>query len=92
MRVSTSSFQGIGAEVSIEDGKFVIVSPIKGSPAEKAGIQSKDVVVSVNGEKLDGLTLNQAVMKIRGPKGTQAKLDLLRQGTGDPVQVIVVQG
>ncbi|WNR46953.1 S41 family peptidase [Paenibacillus roseipurpureus] len=87
----TSSFQGIGAEVSLEDGKFVIVSPIKGSPAEKAGIQSKDVVVSVNGEKLDGLTLNQAVMKIRGPKGTQAKLDLLRQGTGDPVQVIVVR-
>ncbi|MDR6553554.1 S41 family peptidase [Paenibacillus qinlingensis] len=87
----TSSFQGIGAEVSLEDGKFVIVSPIKGSPAEKAGIQSKDVVLSVNGDKLDGLTLNQAVMKIRGPKGTQAKLDLLRQGTGDPVQVIVVR-
>lgn len=87
----TSSFQGIGAEVSIEEGKFVIVSPIKGSPAEKAGIQSKDVIVSVNGEKLDGLTLNQAVMKIRGPKGTQAKLDLLRQGAGDPVQVIVVR-
>ncbi|OCT13181.1 peptidase S41 [Paenibacillus pectinilyticus] len=87
----SSSFQGIGAEVSLEDGKFIIVSPIKGSPAEKAGIQSKDVVVSVNGDKLDGLTLNQAVMKIRGPKGTQAKLDLLRQGTGDPVQVIVVR-
>ncbi|RTE07960.1 S41 family peptidase [Paenibacillus whitsoniae] len=87
----SSSFQGIGAEVSMEEGKFVIVSPIKGSPAEKAGLQAKDVIVSVNGEKLDGLTLNQAVMKIRGPKGTQAKLDLLRQGGGDPVQVIVVR-
>ncbi|UJF33174.1 S41 family peptidase [Paenibacillus hexagrammi] len=87
----TSSFQGIGAEVSSEDGKFVIVSPIKGSPAEKAGIQAHDVIVSVNGEKLDGLTLNQAVMKIRGPKGTQAKLDIVRQGVGDPIQVIVVR-
>ncbi len=87
----TSSFQGIGAEVSIDDGKVVIVSPIKGSPAEKAGIQANDVIISVNGEKLDGLTLNQAVMKIRGPKGTQAKLELLRQGSGDPIQMIVVR-
>jgi carboxyl-terminal processing protease len=87
----TSSFQGIGAEVSIDEGKFVIVAPIKGSPAERAGIQSKDVILSVNGEKLDGLTLNQAVMKIRGPKGTQAKLELLRQGAGEPIQVIVVR-
>ncbi|NEW08817.1 S41 family peptidase [Paenibacillus sp. SYP-B3998] len=87
----SSSFQGIGAEVSIDEGKFVIVSPIKGSPAEKAGIQANDVIVSVNGDKLDGLTLNQAVMKIRGPKGTQAKLELARQGVGDPIQVIVVR-
>ncbi|MNI31506.1 Carboxy-terminal processing protease CtpB precursor [compost metagenome] len=87
----SSSFQGIGAEVSIDDGKFVIVSPIKNSPAEKAGIQTNDIIVSVNGEKLDGLTLNQAVMKIRGPKGTQAKLDIIRQGSVDPVQVIVVR-
>lgn len=87
----SSSFQGIGAEVSVDEGKVVIVSPIKGSPAEKAGIQAKDVIISVNGEKLDGLTLNQAVAKIRGPKGTQAKLELLRQGSGDSVQIIVVR-
>lgn len=87
----TSSFQGIGAEVSTEDGKIVIVAPIKGSPAEKAGIQANDVILSVNGEKLDGYTLNQAVMKIRGPKGTQAKLELLRQGATSPIQVIVVR-
>ncbi|MEW9702763.1 S41 family peptidase [Paenibacillus sp. SI8] len=87
----SSSFQGIGAEVSMDEGKFVIVSPIKGSPAEKAGIQANDIILSVNGDKLDGLTLNQAVMKIRGPKGTQAKLELVRQGAGDPIQVIVVR-
>lgn len=87
----SSSFQGIGAEVSMNDGKFVVISPIKGSPAEKAGIQANDVILSVNGEKLDGLTLNQAVMKIRGPKGTQAKLEVMRSGAGDPIQVIVVR-
>ncbi|MCS7459925.1 S41 family peptidase [Paenibacillus doosanensis] len=87
----TSSFQGIGAEVSSEDGKVTIVAPIKGSPAEKAGLHAKDVIVSVNGEKLDGLTLNQAIMKIRGPKGTQAKLEILRSGTQEPIQMIVVR-
>lgn len=87
----TSSFQGIGAEVSVEDGKVVIVSPIKGSPAEKAGLHAHDVIISVNGEKLDGLTLNQAVAKIRGPKGTQAKLSVMRTGIKDPIDVIVVR-
>ncbi|MEK3911899.1 S41 family peptidase [Paenibacillus sp. FSL H7-0331] len=87
----TSSFQGIGAEVSSEEGKVTIVSPIKGSPAEKAGLHANDVILSVNGEKLDGLTLNQAIMKIRGPKGTQAKLEIVRSGSSDPIQMTVVR-
>ncbi|PZE19266.1 S41 family peptidase [Paenibacillus xerothermodurans] len=87
----TSSFQGIGAEVSLEDGKVTIMAPIKGSPAEKAGLHVNDVIVSVNGEKLDGLTLNQAIMKIRGPKGTQAKLEISRPGSPEPIQMIVVR-
>lgn len=87
----SSSFQGIGAEVSLEDGRVTIVSPMKGSPAEKAGIRANDVIVSVNGEKLEGLSLTQAVMKIRGPKGTQAKLAVVRPGTAEPVEVIVVR-
>lgn len=87
----TSSFQGIGAEVTSEDGKVVIVSPIKGSPAERAGLHANDVIVSVNGEKLEGLTLNQAIMKIRGPKGTQAKLEIMRGGSPEPIPVIVVR-
>jgi carboxyl-terminal processing protease len=87
----TSSFQGIGAEVSLEDAKVTIVSPIKGSPAEKAGLHANDIILSVNGEKLDGLTLNQAIMKIRGPKGTQAKLEIIRTGSVEPIQMIVVR-
>jgi len=86
-----STFQGIGAEVTMVDGKVVVVSPIKGSPAEKAGIHANDIILSINGEKLDGLTLNQAVMKIRGPKGTQAKLEILRPGATKPTQIIVIR-
>ncbi|MDF2813889.1 MAG: peptidase [Paenibacillus sp.] len=88
--VINSTFQGIGAEVSLEDGRVKIVSPIKGSPAEKAGILANDIILSVNGEKLDGLKLTEAVSKIRGPKGSQAKLQIMRSGM-DAIEVIVVR-
>lgn len=86
-----SSFQGIGAEVTMEGGKVTIVSPFKGSPAEKAGLRPNDQIVSVNGEPLDGLDLYQAVLKIRGPKGTEAKLEVIRPGLRDHLTVIVVR-
>src|SRR5699024_1562683 len=63
-----SSFQGIGAEVSMVEGKVTIVAPIKDSPAEKAGLRPNDQILEVDEEKLDGLNLNEAVEKIRGEK------------------------
>ncbi|HEY0827306.1 MAG TPA: S41 family peptidase [Bacilli bacterium] len=86
-----STFTGIGAEVSLEGSKVTVVSPIKDSPAEKAGIRSKDVIISVNGVSLEGLKLNEAVMKIRGPKGTKATLEILRSDAVQPIEIIVVR-
>ncbi|RXT04062.1 PDZ domain-containing protein [Ammoniphilus sp. CFH 90114] len=86
-----SSFQGIGAEVTMEGGKVTIVSPFKGSPAEKAGLRPHDQVISVNGESLEGLDLYEAVLKIRGPKGSEAKLEVIRPGLRDALTVIVVR-
>lgn len=85
------SFSGIGAEVSLENGKVMVVSPIKGSPADKAGIQAKDVILSVNGESLAGLDLNAAVAKIRGPKGSQAVLKIQRAGSAEPLEFAITR-
>lgn len=85
------SFSGIGAEVTLENGKVTVVAPIKGSPAEKAGIHAKDILLSVNGEELDGLDIHEAVAKIKGPKGTKAKLKVQRPGMSKPIEFVLVR-
>lgn len=84
-----SSFEGIGAEVSMVDGKIIIVSPFKDSPAEKAGLKPKDEILKVDGESVAGLDLYKATMKIRGKKGTKVKLEIARQGLKEPLTVEV---
>jgi carboxyl-terminal processing protease len=70
----TGSFDGIGATVSEQDGDIVIVGPIKNTPAERAGLVSGDVILQVDGESTDGWTVDKAVLRIRGQKGTQVKI------------------
>lgn len=84
-----SSFEGIGAEVGLVDGKIVIVSPFKDSPAEKAGLRPNDQILSVDGESLDGVDLYEATLKIRGEKGTKVKLEIARSGLNEPLVVNV---
>jgi carboxyl-terminal processing protease len=86
-----SSFEGIGAEVSMINGKVTIVAPIKNSPAEKAGLKPNDQILRVNGESLEGLDLYEAVLKIRGKKGTTVQLDVLRPGVKEVIKVKVVR-
>lgn len=86
-----STFSGIGAEVKMVDGKVTVVSAIKGSPAERAGVMPKDVILSVNNESLSGLTLTEAVAKIRGPKGSQAKLVIQREGYDRTIEITIIR-
>lgn len=86
-----SSFEGIGAEVSMVDGKVTIVAPFKNSPAEKAGLKPNDQILKVDGQSLEGLDLYEAVLKIRGKKGTTVHLDILRPGVKDIIKVSVVR-
>lgn len=85
------SFSGIGAEVSLDNGQVVVVSPIKGSPAERGGLLAKDIILSVNGESLTGLTLQEAVNLIRGEKGTKAKLEVIRNGHSEAISVVLIR-
>ena len=87
----SSSFEGIGAEIQEKDGHIVIVSPIKGSPAEKAGLKPNDIVVSVDGKSLQGKSSTQAVMMIRGKKGTKVELSIKRSGIENPLTVPIVR-
>ena len=85
----SSSFEGIGAEVGMVDGKIVIVSPFKNSPAEKAGIKPNDQILKVNGKSVEGLDLNKATLKIRGKKGTTVELEIARKGLKEPLSIDV---
>ena len=86
------SFEGIGARVEMRpDGKLLIVAPIKGSPAEAAGLKPGDLVLEVNGESIVGLSLLEAVNKIRGPKGSEVRLLVKHLTEASEVEIIVVR-
>jgi len=77
-------FEGIGVHVDLVDGKLRVVSPIEGSPSEKAGIRAGDYIVQADGQDLTGLSLLQAVNLIRGPRGTPVRLMVQRDGWPAP--------
>lgn len=86
-----SSFEGIGAEVSMVDGKVTIIAPIKDSPAEDAGLKPNDQILKVNNESVEGLDLYDAVSKIRGEQGTKVTLEIDRPGVTDPLTIELVR-
>ncbi len=86
-----SSFEGIGTEIGMENGKVIIVSPYKDSPAEKAGLKPKDQIIKVDGESVEGLDLYDTRLKIRGEKGTKVKLEIKRAGISNPITFTIVR-
>ncbi|WP_409338372.1 S41 family peptidase [Cytobacillus kochii] len=86
-----SSFEGIGAEVSLVDGKIIIVSPVKNSPAEQAGLKPNDQIIKIDDESVEGFNLLQATLKIKGKKGTKVKLTIMREGLQNPLEIEIVR-
>ena len=83
MQVQTrGEFGGLGIEVTMEDGLVKVVAPIDETPAAKAGVMANDIITKLDDEQVQGLTLNQAVEKMRGPVNTKIKLTIMRKGAG----------
>src|SRR5579863_254923 len=82
-------FGGLGIEVTMEDGLVKVVSPMDGTPAQKAGIMSGDFITSIDGDAVQGLTLEQAVNKMKGPVHTSTKLKIERKGADKPIDVTI---
>jgi carboxyl-terminal processing protease len=85
------SFGGVGMELGQKDGAITVVAPLKGSPAEAAGIKTGDKVVMIEATSTDGMAIDEAVKFIRGPKGASVKLTLVRAGVAQPIVVSIVR-
>ena len=92
MQVQTrGEFGGLGIEVTMEDGLVKVVAPIDDTPAAKAGIQANDIITHLDDEQVQGLTLNQAVEKMRGAVNTKIRLKIMRKGQDKPIEVTIVR-
>jgi carboxyl-terminal processing protease len=92
MQVQTrGEFGGLGIEVTMEEGLIKVVSPIDDTPASKAGVMANDIITKLDDEQVQGLTLNQAVEKMRGPVNTKIKLTIMRKGQDKPVEVSITR-
>ncbi|MFT4701602.1 MAG: carboxyl-terminal processing protease [Yoonia sp.] len=92
MRVQTrGEFGGLGIEVTQEDGFVKVVSPIDGTPADAAGIQSGDFITAVDGESVLGLNLGDAVEMMRGPVGSEIIITVVREGEIEPFEVSIIR-
>ncbi len=92
MRVQTrGEFGGLGIEVTQEDGFVKVVSPIDGTPADEAGIESGDFITHVDGESILGLTLDAAVELMRGPIGSEIVITVVREGETEPFDVTITR-
>jgi carboxyl-terminal processing protease len=84
---TTGEFGGLGIEVTMEDGLIKVVAPIDETPAAKAGILANDLITQLDGEQVQGMTLNQAIEKMRGSVNTKIKLTIMRKGQDKPIEV-----
>jgi len=85
------AFEGVGMEVGIKDGKLIVVAPLKGTPAERAGVQSGDIILKIDDTDSVSLPVDSAVKLIRGKSGTTVNLLLGRVGSKSPLEVPIVR-
>ena len=85
------SYGGIGAVVTIDEGQILVVAPIEGTPAKEAGIKPRDRILEIDGESTEGMSLEQAALKIQGEPGTQVTLKIVHKGEEEPVIFVITR-
>lgn len=88
--VTTGEFGGLGIEVTMEDGLVLVIAPLDGTPAAKAGIKSADRIAEIDGQQVFGMTLNEAVQHMRGEAGTSITMQILREGS-NPLSITLTR-
>ncbi len=92
LRIHTSGeFGGLGLEVGMEDGLVRVISPIDDTPAKRAGIESGDIIIKLNERNVKGMSLGEAIELMRGPRGSNVTLTIVREGTNNPFEVVVTR-
>ncbi|MBC18410.1 Carboxy-terminal-processing protease [Pseudodesulfovibrio profundus] len=89
---TAGKFSGIGIEISMEQGRLIVVAPIEDTPAYKAGLLAGDLILEIDGESTQDMTLMDAVKRIRGEKGTTVDLLILHKEANKPIEVPIVRG
>jgi len=84
-------FGGLGIQIGMKENRLVVISPIEGTPADRAGVKAGDLITEIEGTTTKNMTLVDAVNKLRGPKGTKVKLTLLREGQAAPIRVTLTR-
>lgn len=90
-RLQQGAYEGIGAHIEIRDGHPVIVAPFEGSPAQRAGLQTGDIILTINGESVSGLSSSDIVSRVAGPAGSTVSMTLLRPATNVTFEVTLMR-
>jgi carboxyl-terminal processing protease len=86
-----TSFYGLGILVGVRDGQLTVIAPLEGTPAQRMGIQAGDVISTIEGEPTETMSLDDAVGRLKGPKGTKVKITVTRRGLEKPIEMAVTR-
>jgi len=85
------SFEGVGIQLGYKDDQLAVIAPLKGTPADKAGVKAGDLILKINEESVSGLSADEAAQKIRGPKGSTVKLTLIHSGEKESYEMGIIR-
>jgi carboxyl-terminal processing protease len=89
--ILSGTLEGIGAELTVRNGTLTVISPLKGSPAKKAGLQPEDIIYAIDKQPVEKMTFEEAVLKIRGERGTKVTISVIRKGHEDPIDIVITR-